>query len=645
MVRLATIAAKLRPAEGGMLPAKKWLTGYHRTTLRADLFAGIALAALALPQALGYAAVAGVPVQVGLYTLPPAMLAYALLGTSRVLVVGPVSTVSVLSGSIVSRISNGDVQRAVDLTAALAVMAGVFLVVAGLTRLGWLAEFLSAPIVTGFVTGLVILIVLGELPAIFRVSVPQGPVAERVEALAWALPDRHGPTILVGVTALAVLVLGRRFAPAFPWSLLVLVVGIVVTDLLDLTAQGVVTVGAVPTGLPIPAPPLVEPGDLPVLVTGGLAIAGVGLAEGLSAARLFAGKSGERVYTDGELVASGVANAASGFFGGMGVAGSLSKTAAVDRAGARTQMTGVLASAVVLVVLVAFAGSVANLPRAVLSAIVIAAVVPLVDIKAFRRYRQVRRNDFISCMVALGGVVLLGPLNGLMLAIAQSIAGLVYRSIQVKVEPMGKVPGEKAAWGSQRRHPERRSPDGILVLRLSGPLFWANANTIDDRLMAMVERTPGLRALLIDLEATTQLDTTSADMLERVVARLQARGVDVYLVRVMLAVRNVLEADGLLQQLGSDHVWHSISAGVRAAKDAAPLTPGPALDGQVDAETAARAAALRTGLDVEIEEDADAVAEERIAPPDREGDTDEDVSWWQARIPRVLRGAVRNGRG
>lgn len=601
-----SIVHKLRPADSG-LPAKRWLTGYTGATLRQDIFAGIALAALALPQSLGYAAVAGVPVQVGLYTLPAAMIAYALLGTSRILVVGPVSTVSVLSGSIVAGMAQGDVERAVELTAALAILAGLFLILAGVTRIGWLAEFLSAPIVTGFVTGLVILIVLGELPSILRVSVPAGPVVDRLESLAGSLPDVHRETTLVGLAALAILIVGRRLAPAVPWSLIVLVLGIASTSAFDLTSYGVVTVGAVPTGLPVPTLPFVDLQDIPTLITGGLAIAGVGLAEGLSAARLFAGKSGERVETDAELVATGVANAASGFFGGMGVAGSLSKTAAVDRAGAKTQMTGVVASLLVVIVLVAFAGSVANLPRAVLSAIVIAAVVPLIDLSAFRRYKQVRRNDFVSAMVALLGVVFLGPLNGLLLAVAQSIAGLVYRSIQVKVDPMGKVPGEKAAWGSRRRHPERHCPDGILVLRLSGPLFWANANTIDDRIMAMVEGTPDLRAVVIDLEATTQLDTTSADVLSRIINRFHARGIDVFLVRVMLAVRRVLQADGLLARIGEDHLWHSISAGVSAAKKSAPLP---------------------VQQDVEIDEEEVAVDQERIAAHDRDAEGEEEHGWW-----------------
>jgi sulfate permease, SulP family len=541
-------------------------TGRH---LPADLVAGLLVAALAVPQSLGYAAVAGVPVQVGLYTLPPSLLAYALFGSSRLLFVGPVSTVSVLSGSIVRGLSGGDPELAVQLTSVLAVSAGVALLVVGLLRAGWVAQFMSEPIVTGFVAGLVVLIVVGEIPGLSGLASPNGSLVERLAALVRDLPSFHGPTLAIGLVALVVLFAGQRFAPRVPWSLLVLVGGIVASDRLGLAERGVAVVGEIPSGLPLPSVPFVDPVLWPGVVTGGLAIGAVAMAEGLAAARTFSRDDDPDPRADDrEFVATGAANLGAGIFGGMGVGGSLSKTAANARAGAFTQVSSVAAAVVVVIVLVFATGLLAALPRTVLSAIVIQAVWGLVQPSMFRRYAVVRRNDLIAAVVALVGVLALGPLNGLLLAIAQSLLGLVYRSMQVHVDEMGRVSGEKAAWGSVRNDPGRRTYRGVVVLRPDGPVFWANATSVVRRIEASAIRAEELRCVVLDLEATNQMDTTSAERLSGLLERLRARGVDLYLVRVFGNVRDVLERSGFLDDLGPDHVWHSISAGVKAARKA-----------------------------------------------------------------------------
>jgi MFS superfamily sulfate permease-like transporter len=250
----------------------------------------------------------------------------------------------------------------------------------------------------------------------------------------------------------------------------------------------------------------------------------------------------------------------------MGVAGSLSKTAAAERAGSKTQITGIAAALIVLLALVALAGALEPLPRCVLSAIVIQAVWGLMDVGALRRYRQVRRNDFTSSVAALLGVLLFGPLYGLLTAVALAVLGLVYRSSRIDLEVMGKVPDEKAAWGSIRGHPERKTYDGLLVIRLDAPLFWANASQIADGVLAQADAEADLRAVLLDLEATSQLDTTSVDALELIRTRLEQRGVALYLVRVFYQARQVLKRSGFLEQLGEGRMWHSISAGSRAAR-------------------------------------------------------------------------------
>ncbi len=348
--------------------------------------------------------------------------------------------------------------------------------------------------------------------------VESGDVLTRAWSIATNLVDLDPTTAAIGLAALAVLFIGARFAPRVPWALVVLIVGIGVSSWLDLAAQGVVTVGDVPSGLPPFGLPEISVTDIPPVLVGSLALALVGLAEGLSAARLFAAREGYTVDANQELVATGAANVAAGLSGGLGVAGSLSKTAASRRSGGVSQLTGVTTAVLVLLVLVALANLLSPLPRAVLSAIVIQAVWGLMDVKALRRYKAIRRNDFVGSMAAMGGVLLFGPLYGLLLAVGQAVLGLVYRSSRVGMDVMGKVPGEKAAWGSVIRHPERKTIDGILVLRLDAPLFWANAAEVQAQVLAAVEAEPDVRVLLLDLEATSQLDTTSIDALELMLA-------------------------------------------------------------------------------------------------------------------------------
>lgn len=550
------------------LPAAGWVRHYDRTRLPHDLLAGAVVAALAVPQALGYAGIAGVPVQMGLYALPLALLAYALLGSSPHLVVGPVSTVAVLSGSLVADMAHGDPARAASLSSALAISAGVAMLIGGLARVGWAVEFLSRPLVTGFVFGLVLLIVLGEIPSLLGMPTENGDVVRRALAILTHLTDLTPLTAAIGLGTLAVLFLGARLLPRVPWSLLALVVATATSAYLDLAAQGVATVGTVPRGLPPFGLPHLGLGDLEPVAVGGVALALVGLAEGLSAARLFAARYGYELDADQEFVATGGANVAAGLSGGIGVAGSLSKTAAAIRAGSTSQITGVMASLLVVVVLVFLAPALSALPRTVLSAIVIQAVWGLLDLDSIRRYAHVRRNDFVAAVSAAIGVLLLGPLYGLLFALGLAVLGLVYRSSRVHVDVMGKVPDEKAAWGSLTRHPERKPVAGIRVLRLDVPLFWANAHQAVQEVLHEVDAAPGTRIVILDLEATSQLDTTAVDALMGLLVRLRGRGVDLYLVRVFYQARGVLLRAGFTSRLGSDHMWHSISAAVRAAKDA-----------------------------------------------------------------------------
>jgi len=560
------------------VPVRSWLPTYRRRQLPGDLLAGLVVTALVIPQALGYATIAGVPVQVGLYAVPLALLAYVVFGSSPQLNVGPVSTVSVVSGSVVAAQAGGDPERAIALTIALALLSGAVLVVAGLLRTGWIAEFLSKPIVTGFVFGLAVVIIVGELPRLLGLPSAEGPVLARLLATLQALPEVHLLTAAVGVSGLLVLFLGGALTRQLPWGLLVVVGALVASELSDLADRGVEVVGAVPAGLPVPGLPAITTADLAALVVPAIGLALVGLAESLSAARLFAATGGYRIDTDQEFVATGAANIASGLFGGLGVAGSLSKTAAVVRAGGTSQVTSIVAALVTLVILVLFAPALSALPRAVLAAVVIHAVWGLIDVASLRRYARIRRNDLVAALGALVGVVVFGTLPGLVIAVGLSLLGLVYRSSRVEVEELGRLPGEKAAWGAVSRHRSHRLIAGLRILRLDASLFWVNAATVEEQVIALVDADPTTRAVILDLEATDQLDSTSTDMLASLLERLRRRDIDLYLVRVHYRARVILKRSGLRDAITDDHLSRTISeAVVRARHDHGLAKPGQPL--------------------------------------------------------------------
>ena len=541
---------------------------FTRTTLRGDLIAALVVTALMVPQSLGYAALAGAPVQAGLYALPLALGVYALVGSSPQLIVGPVSTVSVLTGSIVAAHGAKNPQEALALVTALAVISGLILVVAGLLRLGWVADFLSKPIVTGFVFGLSILIVVGEIPTLLGLPRGSGNVVDRLTGIAGHLDEVHPKNACVGAVALAVLFLGPRINKVVPWGLIVVVAGLVVAKLVDFQAAGIAEIGKVPGGLPGLAMPDLSLAEMGGLVTSAAALALVGLAETLSAARLFAAQNGYHIDANREFIGTGAANIASGLSGGIGVGGSLSKTAAADNSGGRSPITSLATMGLVVVVVLFFAPSLGALPRVVLAAVVVHAVWPLMDLNSIRRYKRIRRNDFVGAMAALVGVLVLGTLYGLLAAIAQSILGLIYRTSRVEVDVLGKVREEKAAWGSVDRNPKNRTVNGILVLRLTKPMFWVNAAAAVELITTEIEAEPGTDAVIINLEATSQLDTTSADALGELIKHLHRHHIDVHLVRVIHGTRNVLQAAGVHELLGPDHMWRTISQGVRAAKKA-----------------------------------------------------------------------------
>lgn len=551
-----------------LVPPVRWLPRYRRAWLGPDLVAGAVVASVAVPTAMGYAGVALAPPQAGLYALPGALLAYAVLGSSRQLSVGPSSTVALMSGAVVAGAigggaSGGDPGRAAALTAGIAIAAGLLLALVGLLRLGWITDFMSRPVTVGFAFGLGVTVIVGELPHVLGLPPEPTTFVPRLTSTLGQLDLARPGTLAVGVATLAVLVVGSRLVPRIPWALVVVAAGIAVAP--ALAGLGLETVGAMPAGLPALGLPALSAADLGTVALGGAAVALVGIGEGLTAARVFAARSGDAIDADQEFVGVGAADVAAGLSGGVSVCGSLSRTAAAVGAGARTQVSAVTAAVLTIVVLLFLTGLLAQLPRVVLSAVVVVSVWFLLDVPALAGFWRVRRNDGVAATVALAGVLLLGPLWGLLVAVAVSLLGLAYRASRIVVDPLGRIPTERAGWGALRASPDRRPVPGLLVLRLSSPLFWANAARTSELVLTAVDAEPGVRGVVLDLEATDQLDATAVDALQALLDALRDREVDLFLARVMFRAHEVMARAGFEADLGPGRIWHSISGAVTAA--------------------------------------------------------------------------------
>jgi len=549
------------------IPIVGWLPNYQRRWLGRDAIAGVAVASVAIPTSMGYAGIAHVPVQVGLYALPLALLLYAIFGSSRQLAVGPSSTVAIMSGaSLVSLGVVGDVPTAIALTAAMAITAGLMLVAAGVLGFGWATDFISRPVITGFTFGLGIVVVVAELPHILGIPTAATTPYGRVIDIAENLEGVSFLTIAVGVFALAVMFLGSWWRPHWPWALALMIVAIVVAGFLNPGQYGMETLGSIPAGLPDFGIPTFEASQLPGVLLGGAAIALVGTGEGLSAGRIYAAKGNYRIRSSQEFIGAGAANIGSGLSSGMAVCGSVSRTGTAVASGAKTQVSALVALVTIVVVLLTLTDTLDDLPRVILSAVVIASVWSLMDVSTMKRYWRIRRNDFVAAATGLLGVIALGPLYGLLAAVAISLLGLVYRSNRIIVDPVGMIPDERAGWGFLPGHPERQSVPGILVLRLGAPIFWANAARTGEAVLQLVdEERQELTAVVLDLEATGQLDITSVDMLTSLIDALKKDGVDTYFARVLPQTMEVIRKAGLADELGEDHFWHSITYTVEQA--------------------------------------------------------------------------------
>jgi sulfate permease, SulP family len=531
------------------------LRGYDRRSLRGDLIAGLTVWAVLVPEALAYATIAGVSPVVGLYAAPGALVLYAAFGSSRHLVAGPMAATAALSAATVGEVAAGSSDEFVQLTIVLALCVGIAALVAGLLRLGFVASFISEPVLKGFIVGLALTIIVGQVPKLLGVEAGDGDFFEKLWDLLGELGATDGLALAVGGGTLALVLALRRLAPAVPGSLIAVALGIALVELLDLDADGLDIVGNVEGGLPPLGLPDASLGDYGNLAAGAIGVMLVGFAEGLGAAKTYAARDHYEIDPNRELVGLGAANVAAGLSSGMVVNGSLSKTAVNASAGARTQLSGLIVAALTVLTLLFLTGLFESLPEATLAAVVIAALIELVDVPALaalyrvwtRRlgeaYGAAARPDFIAAMAAMLGVLVFDTLPGLFIGIGASLVLLLYRASRPHVAVLGAEPGQPDRYADVDRHAGGTPPPGVAVLRVEGGLFFANADAVARRLRAAAGGAD-VRAVVLDAEAIAFVDVTAARVLQAAADELAARGVALALARDLGQVRDVLDAAG-----------------------------------------------------------------------------------------------------
>jgi sulfate permease, SulP family len=548
-----------------LLPIFDWGPRYDRSWLRGDVVAGLTVAALVVPKALGYAGIANVPIENGLYAAAAGTILYALFGTSRQISTGPSSALAAVAGSavIASGIAAG--AAATPLVAGVALVAGVLFLLMAIFKLGWISQFLSRAVITGFLFGAAIDVTVGELSKLTGTEADGTNVWREFGSWIRGLDATHGTTLLVGTISLVMLFGLRALAPKVPGTLVVVAGGIAASVLFDLGAHGVELVGAVPRGLPVPGIP-----DLDLLwanaATVGIAAVGIvliGFSQTAGDARHFATKHRYRIDIDQETVAEGMANVGAGLIQGIPVSTSLSASSAGDNAGARSQLASLSTGVVVILTLLFLAPLFSDLPKAVLGAVIIEAVtMGMMDVPELQRIRRVRRSDFRIAMAALLGVLSFGVLPGIVIGVILSVGWLVYVSTRPEMPVLGRIQGSHI-FRDHASHPEDERFPGLLVLRLDGGLFFATADALGDRIreLLLASEVPPT-AFVLDCADIPFVDSEGSAKLGELADLARENGISVRLARVKPAVLEVLTRDGVLDSIGADHIHDDVNQAV-----------------------------------------------------------------------------------
>lgn len=549
-----------------LLPVLEWLPAYERRWLRGDLAAGVAVAALIIPKNLGYAGIAGVPVQNGLYAAAAGALLYPVFGTCRQISTGPSSALAAVAASAVAVAGITSTADVAGFVAMITLASGLLFLLLALLKMGWIARFLSRAVVTGFLFGAAIDVVIGELPKL------TGTDADGVNPLrelgSWfrTLGDVHWATALVGAVALVVVFGLRRIAPRVPGALVLVAGGLVASRLLDLGGHGVALVGDVPRGLPsfdVPESHLLgDHASTIALASVGLLL--IGFSQTAGDARTFAARHRYRVDVNQESVAQGMANVGAGLFQGMPVSTSLSASSLNDHSGARTGLASMTSGVVVILTLLLLAPLFSDLPTAVLAAVIVEAVVMgMMDVPEMRRLWRVQRFEFSIAVAATAGTVLFGVLAGVMIGIGLSLVWLIAVTTRPEMPMLGQDP-VTSAFRELDEHPGDEQVPGLVVLRLDGDLFFATADALEERVGAVALSSPGITGVVLDLGSVSFVDSQGSAKLTELVERCAKAGVALRVARLKAPVRRLLARDGVLDRIGEDRIHDGVHSAVEA---------------------------------------------------------------------------------
>ena len=548
------------------MPGVRSLASYRVSWLRRDLVAGLVLSTLLVPQGMAYAELAGLPAITGLYTTVLCLIGYAAFGPSRILVLGPDSSLGPLIAATLLPIigSGGDPDRAIALASMLALLVAVIEIGAGVAKLGFVADLLSKPTRIGYMNGLALTILIGQLPKLFGFSTDADGLIDEAEKFVSGLAsgDAVAGAAALGAVSLALIMLLQRWLPRIPGVLVAVVAAIAATSVLDLSVDGVSLVGTLPEGLPSltwPSPV----SDLPLLFAGALGIALVSLTDTISTASAFGARTGQEINGNKEMIGIGAANIGAGLFQGFPVSTSGSRTAVAEQSGAKTQLTGLVGAAAIVLMLVLAPGLLRNLPQATLAAIVIAASLSLADFAGARRLWRQRRVEFLLSVAAFLGVALLGVLAGIAVAVALSILNVFRRAWWPYQTTLGRVSGMEGHH-DRSLYPDAEELPGLVIFRFDAPLLFANARTFRDQIRRLAASEPKPRWIVIAAEPITDVDTTAADMLLELDEEVNAGGTSLVFAELKDPVRAKLARYELIGTLDQDHFFPTLEGALDA---------------------------------------------------------------------------------
>ncbi len=552
----------------GLVPIVSWLGAYDRRWLRGDLIAGVTVAALIVPKNLGYAAIAGIPVQNGLYAAAAGALLYGIFGTCRQISMGPSSGLAAVAASTVVAAGLTDEADVASFVAGLTLASGLLFLVLAVLRMGWIAQFLSRAVVTGFLFGAAIDVVIGELPKLTGTDVSGANPFEELRSWFGSLDDTNGVTLAVGSVALLVVFGLRVVAPRVPGALVLLVGGLLASYLFDLGDHGVALVGDVPRGLPsfdMPDIGLMWDHVIPVAL-GAFALMLIGFSQTAGDGRAFAAKHRYQIDINQESIAQSAANIGAGVFQGMPVSTSLSASSLNDHSGARTGLASLTSGVTVLLTLLVLAPLFSQLPKPVLGALIIEAVVMgMMDVPEMRRIYRVQRLDFWVAVAAIVGTLAVGVLAGVMIGIGLSLLWLIAVATQPDMPLLAREPGTQV-YRDLSENPDDERPMGVAVVRLDGGLFFATSDALEDRVRTLIQETPDVTAVVIDLEGVNFIDSQGSAKVADILELCARAGVTLRLAHVKPVVRTVLEREQLVERLGSDHIHGNVHRAVEAQK-------------------------------------------------------------------------------